>query len=62
MPPGQIRASNPKVPVSMSPMLRLVLALVVLVVLVGGVLLLTVDLQPPTQRIEKIIPNDRFQK
>ena len=33
-----------------------------LIVVTGIVLLATVDLQPPTQRIEKIIPNDRFQR
>ena len=33
-----------------------------LIVITGIVLLATVDLQPPTQRIEKIIPNDRFQR
>lgn len=40
--------------------LRIILVIVVLII-VGGVLLLTmVDLQPPTQHIEKTIPLDRF--
>ena len=40
--------------------LRIVLVIVVLIVAGGIVLLTTVDLQPPTQRIEKVIPLDRF--
>jgi hypothetical protein len=40
--------------------LRIVLVIIVLIVVVGVVLLTTVDLQPPTQRIEKTIPLDRF--
>lgn len=46
----------------MSWFLRIGLAFAVLIVITGIVLLATVDLQPPTQRIEKIIPNDRFQR
>jgi hypothetical protein len=42
-------------------LLRIVLAVVLLVLIVGVVLLATVDLQPPMQRIEKTIPNERFQ-
>jgi len=41
-------------------LLRIVIVLAVLIVVGGIVLLATVDLQPPTQRIEKIIPNDRL--
>jgi hypothetical protein len=43
-------------------LLRIVVALVLLLVVTGVVLLVAVDLQPPTERIEKIIPNDRFQR
>jgi hypothetical protein len=43
-------------------LLRIVAALAVLIVVAGIVLLATMDLQPPTQRIEKTIPNDRFQR
>lgn len=42
-------------------LLRIVLAVVLLVLIVGVVLLTTVDLQPPMQRIEKTISNDRFE-
>jgi hypothetical protein len=42
--------------------LRIVLVLGVLIIIGGFVLLATMDLQPPTQRIEKLIPNDRFQR
>ncbi len=46
----------------MSWVIRIGLILVALIVVTGIVLLATIDLQPPTQRIEKIIPNDRFQR
>ena len=46
----------------MSWLVRIGLMLAALIVVTGVVLLATVDLQPPTQRIEKIIPNDRFQR
>ena len=40
--------------------LRIILAIVVLIIAGGILLLTTVDLQPPTQHIEKTIPLDRF--
>jgi hypothetical protein len=43
-------------------LLRILLVLFALIVVGGAVLLATVDLQPPTQHIEKTIPNDRFQR
>ena len=43
-------------------LLRVVIILGLLIVVGGFVLLATMDLQPPTQRIEKTIPNDRFQR
>jgi hypothetical protein len=46
----------------MSWLVRIGLMLAALIVVAGVVLLATVDLQPPTQRIEKTIPNDRFQR
>ena len=46
----------------MSWLVRIGLMLAALIVVAGVVLLATVDLQPPTQRIEKIIPNDRLQR
>jgi hypothetical protein len=46
----------------MSLLLRIGLILTALIVVSGIVLLSTIDLQPPTQRIEKTIPNDRFQQ
>jgi hypothetical protein len=46
----------------MSMLLRIVLILAALIIVGGVVLLATVDLQPPTQHIEKTIPNDRFQR
>jgi hypothetical protein len=46
----------------MSWFLRIGLIFAALIAVTGIVLLATVDLQPPTQRIEKIIPNDRFQR
>ncbi|MBK8209037.1 MAG: hypothetical protein IPK78_02855 [Rhodospirillales bacterium] len=42
--------------------LRIVVVLGLLIIVGGFVLLGTMDLQPPTQRIEKLIPNDRFQR
>ena len=42
--------------------LRIVVVLALLIIVGGFVLLATMDLQPPTQRIEKLIPNDRFQR
>jgi hypothetical protein len=42
--------------------LRIGLIFVALIAVTVTVLLVTVDLQPPTQRIEKIIPNERFQR
>jgi hypothetical protein len=47
---------------AMSTLLRIALILAALIIVGGVVLLATVDLQPPTQRIEKTIPNDRFQR
>jgi hypothetical protein len=46
----------------MSWLLRIALVLTALIIVGGVVLLATVDLQPPTQRIEKTIPNDRFRR
>jgi hypothetical protein len=46
----------------MSTLLRVALILAALIIVGGVVLLATLDLQPPTQRIEKTIPNDRFQR
>ena len=46
----------------MSLLLRIVLVLAALIIVGGVVLLATIDLQPPTQRIEKTIPNERFQR
>ena len=46
----------------MSWLVRIGLMLAAMIVVAGVVLLATVDLQPPTQRIEKTIPNDRFQR
>ena len=43
-------------------LLRIVVVVGVLILIGGFVLLATMDLQPPTQRIEKSIPNDRFQR
>lgn len=43
-------------------LLRIVVVVGVLLLIGGFVLLGTMDLQPPTQRIEKSIPNDRFQR
>jgi hypothetical protein len=46
----------------MSMLLRILLVLFALIIVGGVVLLATVDLQPPTQHIEKTLPNDRFQR
>jgi hypothetical protein len=46
----------------MSLLLRIVLVLAALIIVGGVVLLATIDVQPPTQRIEKTIPNERFQR
>jgi len=46
----------------MSTLLRIALVLAALIIVGGVVLLATLDLQPPTQRIEKEIPNDRLQR
>ena len=46
----------------MSWLVRIGLMLAALIVVAGVVLLATADPQPPTQRIEKTIPNDRFQR
>jgi len=38
-----------------------VLAIAVLLVIVGGgVALAVIDFRPPTQTVEKVIPNDKF--
>lgn len=43
--------------------LSTILGLLVLVAIVaGGVLLMSWDIPPPTQPIEKVIPNARFQR
>lgn len=55
-------SSMNEVTVAMSWLLRIGLIIAALVVVTGLVLLSTADLQPPTQRIEKTIPNDRFQR
>jgi hypothetical protein len=46
----------------MSLLLRIVLVLAALIIVGGVVLLATIDVRPPTQRIEKTIPNERFQR
>lgn len=46
----------------MGSFLRIILVLGLLIIVGGFVLLATMDLQPPTQRIEKPIPNDRLQR
>lgn len=46
----------------MSTLLRLSLIIAVLIIVGGIALLAMVDLQPPTQRIERTIPNERFQR
>lgn len=51
-----------EVVISMVSLLRIVVVVGVLILIGGFVLLATMDLQPPTQRIEKSIPNDRFQR
>lgn len=51
-----------KVVIPMVSFLRIVVVLGLLIIVGGFVLLGTMDLQPPTQRIEKLIPNDRFQR
>jgi hypothetical protein len=43
-------------------LLRVVVILFVLLLVGGAVLLATMDLQPPTQRVVKTLPNDRFQR
>ncbi len=63
---GGDAASSPngrnEVVISMVSLLRIVIVVGVLILIGGFVLLATTDLQPPTQRIEKSIPNDRFQR
>lgn len=44
----------------MSKMLRFVLAAIALAVVGGAVYLAAWDPPPPTARVEKVIPNDRF--
>lgn len=46
----------------MSWFIRISLVFAVLIIVTGVVLLAMIDLQPPTQRIEKVIPNERFQR
>lgn len=46
----------------MRSLLRVAVVLLVLLVVGGGVLLATMDLQPPTQQVVKTLPNDRFQR
>jgi hypothetical protein len=38
---------------------RVILAVVV-VLLIGGAVLATLTMEPPTQRVEKVIPDDRL--
>jgi hypothetical protein len=41
----------------------LILAFIVILAIAGGlVFLATYDMPPPTTRVEKVIPNDRFLK
>ena len=38
-----------------------ILAVLVVVIVAGGIYLTTFDVPAPTKAVEKIIPNDRFQ-
>ncbi len=40
----------------------LVIALVLVVVIGGGVFLASFDIPPPTAKIEKVIPDERFSR
>ena len=44
----------------MSKLARIMLALLIFAVVGGAIFLITWDIPPPTGRIEKPIPNDRF--
>ena len=46
----------------MSNGLRIVLLVLLVLVVGAGVLVATADLSPPTQKVEKVIPDDRFKK
>lgn len=58
--------SNPALPVSLGASMKILfrLLLIVLLLLVAGsaVLVATSDFPAPVERIEKVIPNDRFTK
>lgn len=43
-------------------LLRILVVLFALALIAGFIVLGTVDLQPETQRIEKTIPNERFER
>jgi len=42
-------------------MSRLILAVVLLLVVIGGVLLGAFPPQPRTEQVQRVLPNDRFQ-
>lgn len=44
----------------MSKLATLLVALVLAVIVGGGIFLATFDLPPPSAKIEKVIPDDRF--
>jgi hypothetical protein len=44
----------------MSTLNRILLVLVLVAVLGGGVFLVTWEIPPPTARVERILPDDRF--
>jgi len=44
----------------MSRIAVVVVVVLVVVVLAGGVFLAAFDIPPPTARVERVIPNDRF--
>ncbi|MBK8174608.1 MAG: hypothetical protein IPK66_04780 [Rhodospirillales bacterium] len=44
----------------MSSILRIAIIAVVVLLVAGVALLATVDLQPPTHHIEKVLPNEQF--
>ena len=44
----------------MKGLVRILIAVAVLVVVAAVAALATMNMQPPTQHVEKVIPNDRF--
>jgi len=60
--PGRHAVGNTRAIAPMKKILAAVVALILLLLVGGAVLLGTLNIPPPSGAVERVIPNDRFQR